>query len=151
MRDRPAAGAAVPLLVESYAAAKGEDLAVNLALAAIGPVASEAIPSLEQYRTPENPNLGDTCYALFCIRGEESDLDTMVGLLGDTNCPRGSAAWADVVRFLNTLGAKAAPAASLVRDRLPLLNPELDLKRQLESTFFRKVEDGESSLRLLPH
>jgi nucleoside-diphosphate-sugar epimerase len=47
-----AACAAVPLLVESYAAAKGEDLAVNLALAAIGPVASEAIPSLEQYRTP---------------------------------------------------------------------------------------------------
>ena len=147
----PAAGAAVPLLVESYAAAKGEDRAVNLALAAIGPAASEAIPSLEQYRTPENPNLGDTCYALFCIRGEESDLDTMVGLLGDTNCPRGSAAWADVVRFLNALGAKAAPAASLVRDRLPLLDSELDLKRQLESTFFRKVEDGESSLRLLPH
>ena len=146
----PAAAEAVPLLVKSYAAAQGEDRPVTWTLAAIGPAASSAVTVLEQYRTPKNQFLADTCYALFCIRGEESDLKTMVALLGDKNCPRGSSEWEDVVRFLNALGTKAAPVAPLVRDRLPLLDAEPDLRRQLESTFFPRVEEGGSPLRLLP-
>ncbi len=144
----PAAAAAVPLLVEHYTAAKAKDRYVTLALAAIGPAASDAVAVLERYRTPQNSHLADTCYALFCIRGEESDLKTMVGLLGDKeNC----GAWEDVVRYLIALGAKAAPVAPLVRDRLSLLKARPDLVSQLELTFFRRVEEGGSPLRLLPY
>ncbi len=146
----PAAAEAVPLLVEFYAAAEGEDRAVTWTLAAIGPAASDALAVLEQYRTAENPFLADTCYALFCIRGEESELETMVGLLGDESRPRGSAEWEDVVRFLTALGAKAAPVAPLVRERLSLLDSKPSLQRQLELTFFRRVEEGGKPLRLLP-
>lgn len=146
----PAAAEAVPLLIKSYDAAKGEDRAVTWTLAAIGPAASDAVEVLEQYRTPENPYLADTCYALFCIRGEESDLKTMAGLLGDKSCPRGCSEWEDVVRFLNALGVKAAPVAPMVRERLLLLETAPDLKSQLESTFFRRVKEGRSPLRLLP-
>ena len=34
---------------------------------------SKAVPALEKYRTPENPYLADTCYALYCIRGGEDE------------------------------------------------------------------------------
>ncbi len=47
----PAAAEAVPLRVEFYAAAAGEDRAVTWTLAAIGPAASAAVAILEQYRT----------------------------------------------------------------------------------------------------
>ena len=131
----PAAAEAVPLLVNFYTDGKGEDRAVTYALAAIGSAASDAIAVLEKYRNPENSYLADTCYALFCIRGDESDLKIMAGLLGDTSCPRGSSEWEDVGMFLNALGAKAAPVAPLVRDRLSRLDSQPDLKRQLELTF----------------
>ena len=145
-----AATDAVPLLVKSYAKSKGEDRPVTFALAAIGSAASDAIAVLEEYRNPKNSYLADTCYALFCIRGDESDLNTMAELLGDTSCPRGSSEWEDVNMFLNALGVKAAPVAPLVRDRLSRLESQPELKRQLESTFFRRVEESASPLRLLP-
>ena len=146
----PAAAAAVPLLIKSYAAAEGKDRAITWTLAAIGPAASDAVTVLEQYRTPENPHLADTCYALFCIRGEESDLKTMAGQLGDKSRPGGSSEWQDVIRFLNALGARAAPVVPLVLERLRLLDSEPDLKRQLESILLQRVKKGESPLRLLP-
>ncbi len=146
----PAAADAVPLLIEAYAAAEGEDSLVARTLAAIGPAASDAVAVLEQYRTPENRFLADTCYALFCIRGEESELKTMAGLLGDKGRPRGYSEWRDAARFLNALGAEAALVAPLVRDRLPLLDSEPSLRRELELTFFRRVEEGGRPLRLLP-
>ena len=146
----PAAAAAVPLLIESFAATQGEDRPVTWALAAIGPAASDAVAILEQYRTSENPYLADTCYALFCIRGDMSGLKTMAGLLGDKSRPRGSSEWEDVVTFLNALGAKAAPVAPLVRNRLALLDTHPSLRRTIESAFFKRVQEGAESLRLLP-
>jgi HEAT repeat protein len=107
----PAAAEAVPHLVKSYAAAKGEDRPVTWTLAAVGPAASDATAVLEMYRTPKNRYLADTCYTLFCIRGDVANLETMVRLLGDKSCPRGASEWRDVVRFLGALGAKAAQVA----------------------------------------
>ncbi len=144
----PGAASAVPTLAKAYEESEGNENLIARTLAAIGPAASEAVPVLERYRTPQNSHLADTCYALFCIRGEESDLKTMVGLLGDKE---NSGAWKDVVRYLIALGAKAAPVAPLVRDRLSLLKARPDLASQLELTFFRRVEEGGSPLRLLPY
>ena len=145
----PAAADAVPLLVKSYDDAKGEDRPVTFALAAIGPAASEAVAVLEKYRTPQNAYLADTCYALFSIRGDPSDLKTMVDLLGNTSCPRGAQEWEDAITLLSALGSKAAPVASLVRDRLKLLDSKPNLKRQLESVLSQRIEAGGSPVRLL--
>ena len=146
----PAAAGAVPLLVESYAAAKGQDYLVARTLAAIGPAASDAVAVLEQYRTAENPCLADTCYALFCIRGGDAELKTIAGLVGDESRPRGYSEWKAAARFLIALGAKAAPVAALVRDRLAFLESEPPLRRELELIFVRRVEEGGEPLRLLP-
>ncbi len=144
----PAAAAAVPRLVELYAAVKGQERRVTLTLAAIGPKASEAIAVLEQYRTPENKYLAYACYALFCIRGDESDLRTLAELLGDKSGPHADQKWKDAGRFLIALGGKASPVAGLVRDRLPLLASNPELKRNLESLFFKRVEQNTKPLRL---
>jgi len=146
-----AAADAVPRLVELYAAAKGNEFLVARTLAAIGPEASNAVVVLEQSRTPENPYLADTCYALFCIRGHESDLKMMAGLLGDKSRPRGPKEWQDAAKLLIALGAKASPAAGLVRDRLPLLASESSLRRNIESLFLKRVEESAKPLRLMPN
>ena len=146
----PAAASAVPLLIKSYEDAEGKDQGIAWTLAAIGPAASDAVTVLEQYRTPENPHLADTCYALFCIRGQRSDLKTMVELLGDENRPRGDSEWRDVIRFLHALGAQAAPVAPLAKERLPFLDSKPELKRQLKSILLERLKKGESPLRLLP-
>ena len=145
----PAAADAVPFLVKSYAESKGEDRPVTYALAAIGPAASGAIAVLEKYRTPKNPYLANTCYALFSIRGDESDLKTMVDLLGEASCPRGSEEWEDVITLLNALGGEAAPVAPLVQDRLSLLDSKPNLKRQLELVLSQRIKAGGSPFRLL--
>jgi len=146
------AASAVPILVKAYEAAKGEDMLVTRTLAAMGPAASEAIPALEKHRTPENRFLADTCYALYCIRGGEEELQTLAEIIGDKDRPRGyeSGAWRDAARFLKALGVEAAPVAGVVRERLALLEKAPSMKRNIESVFFKRVEEGAPALRLLP-
>ena len=144
----PGAASAVPVLTKAYEESKGRQYLIVRTLAAIGPAASEAVPVLEKYRTSENPYLADTCYALYCIRGGESELKTMAELVGDGS--RTQQEWATAARFLMALGSEAAPVASLVRERLALLEtPYPALKRRIESTFFKRVEEGATPLRLL--
>ena len=148
----PAAASAVPRLVALYADAKGANSLVTRTLAAIGPAASDAVDVLEKHRTLENRFLADTCYALFCIRGDESDLEMMAGLLGDKDRPRGyeSGEWRDIARFIGALGGKAAPVAELVRERSSLLDSAPSLKRRIETVFLKRVEEGAKPLRLQP-
>ena len=145
----PAAAPAVPLLIAAFQEANGEDRPVTYALAAIGSPASDAIAVLQQYRHSQNPYLANTCYALFCIRGNVADLKMMARLLGDTNCPRGSEEWEDVVTLLNALGVKAAAVAPIVQERLSLLDSQPALQRQLTSTYFPRVKKKAPPLRLL--
>ena len=150
----PAAAAAGPHLIELYAAAKGEARDIALTLAAIGPAASDAVAALQQYRTPENPFLVDTCYALFCIRGGEAELQTMAKIIGDTDVPRGneSGQWRDAVRYLVALGAKASPVVPLVRERMQLPSVEEEcpaIHRRMTLTL-TGVEQGREPLRLTP-
>ncbi len=139
----PAAAAAVPLLVESYTAAKGEDRPVTWTLAAIGPAAKSAIPALEKYAAKEEsgPNRADSYYALFCIRNEVSDLRKMVELLKDAD--EDPEMKKRVVKLLNELGAKAAPVADEVRQMVES-GKFSDWEEDLES-FLEKVKRGEVS------
>ena len=149
----PGAVSAVPALVKAYEESEGKENLIARTLAAIGPAASEAVPVLEKYRTPENRFLADACYALYCIRGGESELVTLGELVGDDTRPRGyagrSGEWQDAARFLSALGGEAASVVPLVRERLPLLDSEPSLRRYIEQVFFKRVEEGAPPLRLL--
>ena len=149
----PGAVSAVPALVKAYEESEGKENLIARTLAAIGPAASEAVPVLEKYRTPGNRFLADACYALYCIRGGESELVTLGELVGDDTRPRGyagrSGEWQDAARFLSALGGEAASVVPLVRERLPLLDSEPSLRRYIEQVFFKRVEEGALPLRLL--
>ncbi|MEI6066109.1 MAG: DUF2887 domain-containing protein [Methylococcaceae bacterium] len=133
---------AVPLLIKAYDASKGSDAFIALTLAGIGPAAADAIGVLGKYRTPENHNLAEACYALISIRGNgEEELKMLAGILGDPN--RTKQEWAAAARFLIALGTAAAPVESVVRERLPLLLPkEPSIKKKLEDLFFLRIKEG---------
>ena len=107
----PGAAAAVPALIEAYQrklAGQKHFAAHAEALAAIGP--AEAVPVLEEaarsYDWVNGPGLhakGPTLYALYVIRGQETDLQSLADLLSVTeyNCGLKTA------RLLNNLGHKA--------------------------------------------
>ena len=146
----PGAASAVPVLVKMYEESKGGgDWLTARTLAAIGPAASEAVPILEEYLTPENWYLADACYALYCIRGGESELKTLAEIVGEKSRPRGGAEWRAAARFLSALGSEAASVVPLVRERLPLLDTDPSLRRYIEDVFFKRVEEGAPPLRLL--
>jgi HEAT repeat protein len=146
----PAAASAVPALLKRVEAAKGQDPYNCQALAAIGPAAAAAVSLLETYRTPDNPYLADVCYALFCIRGEEKDLTTLVEMIGQENLPAGSGEWQAAARFLGALGGKAAPVAERLRQRLSLLDREPTVRQQIEKTGLKRITENAAPLRLLP-
>lgn len=146
----PAAAGAVPTLVQRFEAAKGQDPWGCLTLAAIGAAAAAAVPALEPHRTPDNPYLAHLCYALYCIRGDEGELATLAGLIGQQGLPLGAEAWQAAARFLGALGGQAAPVVPQVRQRLALLDGEPVLKRQIETSLLQRAADGARPLRLLP-
>lgn len=143
-----AAATAVPRLIEMHDAAQGRDILVARALAAIGPAASDAVAVLEKHQAPDSSSLADTCYALFCIRGDEADLKAIADILFDESRP-----YADrraAARYLIALGGKAAPVAGFVRENLPKLQSVLRLDRRIRESFFTRAGQGAPPLRLLP-
>ena len=143
----PGAATAVPMLTRAYEESKGRNYLIARTLAAIGPAAAEAVPVLQMYRTPENTYLADTWYALYCIRGDPSDLTAMAELIGDKSRPVSD--WYAAVRFLAALGAEAAPVVPLVTERLGLLDSEPTLRRKIETEFVKRAQGDAKPLRLL--
>ena len=151
----PRAAAAVPKLVARYEKEGGRGVE-PVTLAAIGPAAAEAVPVLEKYAA--EVSLGyfrpSAYYALFCIRGDSSDLEQMVNLLRRSPPAAGLdlrndlLQRAEIVRFLNALGVKAAAVEGLVRE---LMESEdlADHEEGLQS-FLEKVEKGEGPTVYLP-
>ena len=113
---------------------------VALALAAIGPAAAQAIPALEN----ASPSI-DTNYALFCIRGEASELERMVAPLG---YPQLKKVYTTAMRRLNALGAKAKPVAGRIR-RLLESQPFDDFTRSGLEAFLERVKNDTGAVRLL--
>ncbi len=134
----PEAASAVPKLVQMYE--QRPQQMVVLALAAIGPAAAQAIPALEN----ASPSI-DTNYALFCIRGEASDLENMIALLGN---PQMKKSHTTVMRRLNALGAKAEPAAGTIRRLLESQLFDDFTSRGLEA-FLERVKNDTGAVRLL--
>lgn len=122
----PGAAAAVPALIESYQRERGgkkHHAAHAEALAAIGPAAAEAVPVLEEaarsYDWVNGPGLhtkGSTLYALYVIRGQEADLQSLADLLPVTEYSCGL----KTARLLNKLGSKARPVEEKIRTQLQL-------------------------------
>ena len=137
--------AAVPRLVELYDAAKGRAPDEALALAAVG--AAEAVPVLAKHAVPDNPYRAHAWYALYCIRGDASDLQNLVSLLegAETDASRRR----EALVLLNALGVKAAPAADAVRGLLGTDSAEVLGKEDLEA-FLEKVEKGRGPYTLVP-
>ena len=138
----------MPMLIKKHDATKGGDDFVIRALAAIGPAAADAVAVLEKYRTPESSRLADTCYALFCIRGDEADLKTLADILVDEKRPY--PARRNAARYLIALGGKAAPVADIVRENLAKLKPVHRIDYRIRKSFFARVDEGAPPLRLLP-
>ena len=139
---------AVPMLIKKHDATKGGNDFVIRALAAVGPAAADAIPVLEKYRTPESSRLVDTCYALFCIRGDEADLKTLADILLDEKTPYHTRR--NAARYLIALGGKSAPVADFVRENLSKLKPVHRIDYRIRKSFFAQVEKDATPLRLLP-
>ena len=134
-----AATDAVPRLIKNHPG-KAWDARYIRALAAIGPAATPAIPSLEKLAAQPTAEMhrADALQALFCIRGEVADLRKLVEMLSDM---KGSPnAKRHVVKLLDQLGAKAAPVAIDVR-RLLKSGKVADFQEGLES-FLRQVKTG---------
>ncbi len=146
----PKAAPAVPALIKQIDAAKGNDPYNCQAIASIGEAASEAIPTLEKYKTWDNPYLADVLYALICIRGDQKDLEMLVDMMGKENLPQGPWQWHIAGKFLGALGGKAAPVAGQLREKLPLLGKEPTLKQQMETLYLPRITRNAKPLRLLP-
>lgn len=139
----PQAGAAVPKLVDLVEDKEGAAPDEILALAAIGQAAHEAIPVLEKFAVQGSPQQARARYALFCIRGKSADLKNMVDLLKADESGR-----AEMLRYLNALGAKASPAAAEITQLLTL-DEFAEHKAELQS-FLTKVEKGEQAVTVMP-
>ena len=132
----PHAQAAVPRLVELHRTWDSKHLS---ALAAIGPAAISAIDALEQHaRTNLGTRRTDLLQALFCIRGDDSDLREMVELLKDANS--NAATKQHVMMCLNQLGARAEPVADEIRGMLK--SGEFVDWEQSPRAFLKEVEKG---------
>ncbi len=144
----PEAVAAVPRLVEILEARHGRGTGELRCLAAIGPAAVEAIPPLERLALghPTNPDRGWIYYALFCIRGENADLKSLVGMMEDHDLNEPTQRQYRLM--LVSLGAAAAPVAGDVRALIDS-GKYPKLKGALES-FLEKVERGEGPTRVMP-
>ena len=145
----PAGAAAVPRLVEMVDAKSGDAGAECTVLAAIGPAAIEAVPVLEKWAdaNPDYHSRDRIFYALFCISGDRTYLDSMVAIMKDKDLPdwkmRHMAIW------LDALGAAAAPVADDVRQIMESKYAKL-LEGGLMDPFFEKVKKGEGPRRLMP-
>ena len=110
---------------------------------------SWAVPVLEMYANhDENLHPDATFYALYCIRGDPSDLHKMVDLLETEEKYYGIKG--GVISYLKALGVKAAPVADQVRKLLDSEEPlVMKYKKELMS-FLDKVEQGEGPTVVLP-
>ena len=108
------AAQAAPKLVLLYKKKPGTTMLIK-ALAAIGPAASAAVPTLEKYAAKTTPGskVADSYYALFCIRGQISDLQKMVELLKDQRV--NARTKKNIVALIEKLGAKAEPVIDEMR------------------------------------
>ncbi len=108
----PGAVAAVPALIKYYLQQEGKAPYTAAALAAIGPHAEAAIEALEKYAEGTDWYNAYTWYALFCIRGEQSDLEALTNLLWDGDEKYGQPYAA---KLLDKLGRRAKPVEARVR------------------------------------
>ena len=87
------------------------------------------MPHLETYAADRTGRyLADAWYALFCIRGQASDLEHMVRLLARTDLNRPHQK-EYVIRFLRRLGPRAGPAETVVRELLSAADLPDDVDR----------------------
>ena len=107
-----------------------------LTLAAIGPGASEAVPTLERFASdPNHKHREYAYYALYNIRGDRSDLDQLVMMMEADEGKRGT-----IAEFLEALGAKAGTVAPRVRHMLTSQTDE-EVKKKLQSFLDKVVRD----------
>ena len=111
----PGAAPAVPALIEYYRKQAGKAPYTARALAAIGPAASAAVETLEKYSQGNGWCEAATIYALFCIRGDEGDLQALTDLLWDGEEKYGRPYAA---QLLDKLGTAARPVEARVREWL---------------------------------
>lgn len=130
----PEGAPAASKLAELHESKPGDEDIIN-ALAAIGPAAAPAIPALEKYVAKGNPGRrqADSYHALFCIRGEISDLRKMVGWLTDANV--GTDTRKHVAEIFERLGTTAGPVADEVRRILEGGEPAKETAEKRESGF----------------
>ncbi len=111
----PGAAPAVSALVEYYRKQEGKAPYAARALAAIGPAAGTAVEALEEYSQGNGWCEAATIYALFCIRGDEGDLQALTDLLWDGEEKYGRPYAA---QLLDKLGTAARPVEARVREWL---------------------------------
>lgn len=135
----PLASAAVPKLIEVYKNNSGDSRTLD-ALASIGPPAAAAIPMLEESVVQQARSSGQATahFALFCIRGDVSDLRQLLDLLNNPEVNAGTKKYA--VKLLNRLGAKAGMVENEIRQMLAA-GTLADLQGDLKS-FLSKVNQG---------
>jgi len=142
----PKAAPAVPKLTKRYESKNGGSYEAKT-LAAIGPAAKEAIPVLEKFATKDENYPVSAYYALYCIRGNKSDLFKLVDVLKSSKKEMASQKPA-VISYLAALGVKAAPAADVVRE---IMKTDKSLAENGGlKLFIERVEKGEGPAILLP-
>ena len=144
----PDAAAAVPKLIEIIDAKKGNTTAELTCLAAIGPAAIEAVPTLEKWAGDEaqNNQRGRVHYALYCIRGDTRDVVRIVGIMNERDMPD----WVvqHYLGLLKALGAKVAPAADEIRQLIA--SGKYAKYNESFEQFLRNVEQGAAPKRMMP-
>ena len=145
----PDAVAAVPKLIEMVEAKSGDAGGECTVLAAIGPAAVDAVPVLDKWAAANVGHHGRDriIYALFCIRGERSDLDDLVAIMRDTDLPDWKMKHFGI--WFEALGAAAAPVADDVRELLATKYPKW-IEGKLMDPFFEKVKNGVGRRLLMP-
>ena len=115
-----------------------------LAMAAIGPAAHEAVPTLERFALDPNHKHGEyALYALYCIRGDPADLEELVNMMASDESKCGT-----IAGFLNALGAEAGSVAPRVQQLLMSVEDE-DVKKTIVS-FLAKVENRTGPTPIVP-
>ncbi|MFC1509567.1 HEAT repeat domain-containing protein [Candidatus Omnitrophota bacterium] len=142
----PKAAPAVPKLIERYESNNGGVYEAKT-LAAIGPAAKEAIPVLEKFATKDENYPVSAYYALYCIRGNKSDLFKLVDVLKSTKADLASQK-TSAISYLAALGVKAAPAADAVRD---IMKTDTSLaENEGLQLFLERVENNQGPAIVLP-
>ncbi len=133
---------AVPRIVELYVSkshGKGWAHTEAEVLAAIGPAAAAAVPTLEQYPSRQTMYRPYADYALYRIRGDANDIERLLDGMSEASVPESHKR--NIVEMLNAMGATAAPAVSRVRQMLE--QEAFAPHRERLELFLRKVERGE--------